>query len=415
VSYYEASLVSMSALSNIGVVFLAFAALFFAPREGTAAAVATLAFGALAAAAQASGLFALPLAAAVCALGGRRKRAIAAAAFALLVWAAYFVGYVRPVGHPSVFTALTHPLETIRLFFIIVGGVAPNRTYAVAVGLALLVAIGWALRRGLWRVSPAMAGWIAFILVSAAATAVARVGFGVFHASRYALQSSCLAMLALLAIAVLVRPMTARQAFKTAAAGAVASLVILVATWPHVSGYSYRARVLAKGVPASPEVRTDTYFGVLYPDRARSDALLAQARQRGLWSAREQSVMPTTVRVAPMPVQEAPAAGVLERVVQEGARLRISGWSHIPATLPGRTLTLSGAADPVRVALAVQDRLDVAEHTGVPALVFSGFALEADYASAAEAGRAARSLCVIASGPEHEPRRLAASPGCPAR
>jgi hypothetical protein len=54
-SYYEASLISMSAMSNIGVVFLAFACLFCAQRDGALATWATLVLGAFAAASQASG------------------------------------------------------------------------------------------------------------------------------------------------------------------------------------------------------------------------------------------------------------------------------------------------------------------------------------------------------------------------
>ena len=97
------------------------------------------------------------------------------------------------------------------------------------------------------------------------------------------------------------------------------------------------------------------------------------------------------------------------------AKARIVGWSHIPATLPGRSLTLAGAADPVQVGVSLRDRVDVADYFRAPALIFSGFELEAEYASAAEARRAAASLCLLSETPQHDPRRLAGSPGCPVR
>ena len=177
----------------------------------------------------------------------------------------------------------------------------------------------------------------------------------------------------------------------------------------------FHARLLARGVASSPDVRSDPWFGVMYPDRVRANGILAEAAKRGLWSAREEVLLPTSVRIAANPPPEAPFAGAVDRIAQEGARLRIVGWSHIPATLPGRTLVLVGAGEPARTGVALQDRVDVAANTRKPGLVFSGFVLEADYASAAEAGRAAASFCLLSHGSQQEPRRLPGSPGCPIR
>jgi len=330
ISYYEASLVSMSALSNIGVVFFAFACLFFAQRDGAIPVVATLALGAFAAAAQASGLFALPLAAALCAIRGRKARAAVAAACAALLWVLYFTSYARPVGHPSVFAALTHPLQSIHFFFVIVGSVVPNRSFSVALGSALNIALAWALRRGLSKVSPTAVAWSAFILMSVAATVVGRVGFGVHHAPRYALQSSCLAVIALLAVAALVGPLGARQAFRLAGAAALASVMITIASWSEASAYSFHARLLARGVASSPDVRSDPWFGVMYPDRVRANGILAEAAKRGLWSAREEVLLPTSVRIAANPPPEAPFAGAVDRIAQEGARCASSAGLTSP-------------------------------------------------------------------------------------
>jgi hypothetical protein len=399
----------------MGVVFFAFAALYLAQKDGAVAVAATLILGIVAVGVQATGLFAMPLVAVLWALRGRRARAVVAAACAAALWALYFTDYVRPGSHPSIFAALSRPLETVYLFFVIVGGIFPGRAYGVAAAVALLLALGWALRRGLWKVSPTAVAWLAFIFLSVAATTVGRVGFGVHHASRYAILSSCLAMIALLALAALARPMTAREAFRVAAAGALVSVVITLASWFHASEYSFRARLLAKVVASDPDVRAAPYFGALYPDLVRANRILADAGKRGLWTAREQVVLPTTVTTAASFAQDAPAAGVLDRVVQEGTRLRITGWSHIPATLPGRTLTLGGAGSPIRLAMTLQERLDVAERTRVASLLFSGFTLEVDYASTDEAARAAASLCVLGDGASRDPRRLSASPGCPIR
>jgi peptidoglycan/LPS O-acetylase OafA/YrhL len=415
ITYHEASLASTPALSSIAVVFFAFASLFFAQRDGRAAEAATLALGAFAAVVHATGLFALPLVAGAWALRGRRVGAIAAVACAVGVWVLHFAstGYARPPGHASVLAAFAHPLDTIQLFLVVLGALVPSPAYAVLVVAFLLAALGWALRRGLWKESPTLVAWLAFIVLAAAAMAAVDVGLGVFRASRHALPSSCLAMIAILAIAAVAPPMATREAFRTAGAGLVACVLVTLACWGAASDYAFRARLMAKGMPATPEVKSDPWFGVIHPDRDRANAILAEADKRGLWKAREQVVMPTAVVVAPKPVQGPPLAGWVETVALEGARLRIAGWSHIPATVPGRTITLAGAGDPVRLALAVRDRGDVAAQARVPALVFSGFVVEADYASAIEASRAAASLCVLSGSPEHDPRRLASSPGCP--
>lgn len=412
-SYYEASLLSMAALSNVGAIFFAFACIFFADRDGSASAIAALCLGIVAAGAQASGLFALPVAVAFCATRGRRMRAAGLAVAAAALWIVYFVGYVRPANHPSILAGVTHPLESIHLFLIIAGGIYPGRWVPIAIAAFVFAVLGWSIRRGLWQVSPTTMAWIAYIFVCISATTAGRVGFGTFHASRYAIYSSCLVALALLAAAAVTQPWSRRRAAAAVAACAAASLLITNSSWGWGSLYSFRARLLAKGVPAAADVHADRYFGLLYPNRDWGERILVRAEQRGLWVAREQPILATSVRIGPQPAADVPRAGHLDQILHDGKRLRVVGWSHIPATLAGRTLILAGAGAPVKIGVTLIDRVDVATTTRVASLTYSGFALDVDYASETEARQAAASLCVLSHAPGHEARLLAASPGCP--
>ena len=183
----------MAGTSSFWVVLFAFACLYFAMRDGRANAALALMFGALAIATQASGLIALPLAAVFCALRGRRAHALLYGISALALWAVYFIGFARPAHHPAFLHALAHPLDALGVFLVVTGGLFPSVAGAIALAVVLLIVLALALRQGLWRRSPTLCAWIAFILASAAAITVGRAGFGVAHSSRYAISCTSVA------------------------------------------------------------------------------------------------------------------------------------------------------------------------------------------------------------------------------
>lgn len=168
----------------------------------------------------ANGLFYWPCLAPLIALrrmeptpGARRAAALATGLWlclGALVWAGYFAGYVKPGHHPSIQRALETPHMLLGYFLTYLGGaLAGDRTLqplALLAGAFALAALG-TLKLALWRARGddggkalrALTPWLcvaAFSLLTAAATAAARGGFGLGQAqeSRYATFSTPLWM-----------------------------------------------------------------------------------------------------------------------------------------------------------------------------------------------------------------------------
>lgn len=123
-------------------------------------------------------------------------------ALGALVWAGYFAGYVKPGHHPSILRALETPHLLLGYFLTYLGGaLAGDRNLqplALLAGAFALTALG-TVKLTLWRTRRDHGGktlrslspWLcvaAFSLLTAAATAAARGGFGLGQAqeSRYA-------------------------------------------------------------------------------------------------------------------------------------------------------------------------------------------------------------------------------------
>ena len=412
-TYYEGALLSMAACSNIGVLAFAVASFHFALRPGTGNAAAGLVLGLLATVSQANGLFALPVAAVACAILGPRRRAWVYAAVAIVAWALYMGSYQHPSYHASPLAALGRPVETLHLFVIIVGGLAPGPLLATAFGVVMLATIAWLAFGGFWRRRPAIAACVAFILLSAAAGAVARVGFGVFWASRYAVNSSCLAAIVFLLLAER-RTWTAFPARAIVlVAAAIASLSLSWLVWPQAMAYSFRGRLLARPVPDSPQVRlADRYFGVNFPNDDIARDFLSRAEARKLYGPREVPVFGAELRASQAPPFPGRQGGNLDSLEVAGARVVVTGWSDLSATLRGRTFTAHSPETPRASSLTIVGRTDMAVGAGRPDLLFSGFRWEGQYDSEEQARRAASSLCLLVQAPGYPPSALPHNSAC---
>src|SRR5688572_26825095 len=374
-SYYEAGLWASGGLTNMGAIFFSFAALAVALRPGARPAAACLALATLAIGCSASGLLVLPIAAAGAALQRRTARAAVFAGVAALLWLLYFQGYVKPLHHPSPTVAFSVPLDTMRLFLIVLGSIVPGRDEAQWTGLVLLGAVAALAWKGAWKPHPVAMLWIAFLLLSAAAAAAGRVGFGVFYASRYAIYSTALAVLCVMAFHEITRPWNRATLAAAVIAGASLSLAVSFASWQDVRAFALHGHLLAKARLPGSEPGPAPYFGIYFPNLDYATTALRMAEIQGIYTAPERAVHEASVRYDAAGPRDALIAGHVDEVSARGARVTVRGWSNIPATVPGRVFHVITANPFTAARLEVTERIDAARAVGDPHLVLAGLRL----------------------------------------
>jgi len=408
-SYYEAALWTSGGLTNMGVIFFSVACLYLALRDGLAAAAASVACALLAVGCSASGLLALPVAAVACAFTRRIPRAWILGAIAAIVWIAYFRGYVSPPAHASPLAAFSDPFSAIQLFLVVIGGIVPRVEAAMTCGVVILGALAWLTWKGAWKAHPTAAAWIGFLVVSAGAAAAGRAGWGVFHASRYAIYSTCLVVLVLLGWHEITRPWRPRTMAFALAVSIAFSLTVTWMSWPGVALYAVNTRLLGKPAPAV-EGAPVRYFGMTFPNLAESARVLDEAEAHGVYSPREMPIHAASVRTIASIPPSARIAGHLDEVRVTGNRIAAVGWTETPATVPGRTFSIFPAeAVPESAKVRVVDRSDAARVVGDARLVSSGFELELEYSSEGAARRIAQTLCLVVEAPGQPPAVLSRS------
>lgn len=401
-SYNEALLMASASTAHLAVVFFAFGGLYFALRPGWRSAALCVAGGVLATYSQANGLFVLPLAGVACLLLGQRRRAVLFLAAGALLWIVYFIGYVGNPNHPPLLKALEDPVKTFQLFLIIIGGVVPSLALAQLYGAAILAGVAWFVWKGLWRRHPTAFLWIAFVLVTAATVAVARVGFGLFHGSRYAVNAALLLAILVFAIHSMTQPWRAGLDRVAFAAAAVAWAAITLAALPEMRERSFRGRLLVEVEGPAASLGLGRFAGVHHPGREHAARILAAAVEHGWYVPRRYAVeIPAVDRTDRRPLASR-TVGVMDEVTPSGRNVILRGWTDIAAVVPGRKFTIYPATD--IQALRVESlaaREDVAVHLQRPNALLSGFHLVAEYPSEDAARKAAQRLCIFVEGLGH--------------
>lgn len=399
-SYNEALLMASAATAHLGVVFFSFAALFFALRPGKGSAIACVAGGLCAAYSQANGLFVLPLAALGCLLFGLRKRGVVFLGIAAAIWLLYFVGYARPPNHPSMLKALEDPVATVQLFLIVLGGIVPVIGLAQLGGATLLAALAWVTWKGLWRRHPTVYLWIAFVLVSAATVAVARVGFGLHYGSRYSVNAALLMALLVFSIHSLTRPWRPRLDLGALAAAIVLWTAILIGALPAMRERSFRGHLLVEVEPGSNAPGLSRFNGAQHPSQPHAARILDMSEKHGWYfPPRHRVELPAVATAQARPSAGAPI-GVMDSVTPLGNNVTLRGWTDIAAIVPGRKFTLHPAEGVRSIAVeALESREDVAVALRRPDTLLSGFRIVASFDSEEAAGKAAAGLCVYVEAP----------------
>jgi hypothetical protein len=407
-SYSEALLQATGALPHVGVMFIAFAALYFALRPGAKSAAACSIGGVLAVYTQANGLFVLPIAAVGCALARMWRRAFGLGALTVVIWALYFIGYQTPAQHPSPFKALEMPLKSFQFFLVNIGAIFPSIPHAQLIGGTLLAAFAWIAWKGLWRRHPTVFLWIAFVLLSAASMAAGRVGFGIYLASRYALNAALLMGILVFAIYSLTRPWRRGAATLAYVAAAVLWVAILMAALPEMGERVFKPRLLAEVSEgtAGSTYGLPKYVGVQHPSVEHGQRLLEMAKSRGWYSPPRRDLAPQKVSTAATPPPAARTAGFADKVRAEGRSLVIEGWTDIPPTV-AREFVLSPADGSITPTLArIEQRPDVAAALQSAEGLLAGYRIEAAYPSEEAARAAASRICVYVNAPGHPTTRL---------
>ena len=411
-SYFEGSLMVTSGLPQFGVIFFAFACLYCAMRDGARAAWVSGVAGILAALSLANGLLALPIAAVACAVWGRRRRAVVFALIALLAWGLYLNGFTRPGNHPSALGALTSPFHAFAMFLLLIGSFVPGTKGAIAAGAVMLGGFAWLARLRFWKTHPVATLWIAFLLASWAVVAAGRFALGIQWQSRYAIGSTCLLVILCLGIFSM-RPRIWLRPMVLVGLAAAVSALVSIGSWPYVRERALTGRLLKETVPKAG-VSVERFGGAYYPNPERASRTLASSVERGIYAPPKIAIHPWNVVLGAPPRANLPAAGFLDEIEVAGPRAVLRGWTGIPATVPQRTLRVTSAtairnAGPV----AVVARPDVAHALRDENALFSGFRMEVEFLSEAEAARGAQALCVVAEAPGRPATRLAGKAICP--
>lgn len=400
-SYNEAFLMASASTAHLAVVFFAFGGLYFALRPGWRSAAWCTAGGVLAAYSQANGLFVLPLAGIACLLLGRRRRGVFFLAAAAVLWIVYFIGYVGNPGHPSPLKALEDPVRTVQLFLIIIGGVVPSLALAQLYGAAILGAVAWIAWKGLWRRHPTVFLWVAFVLVSAATVAVARVGFGLFHGSRYAVNAALLLAILVFAIHSMTQPWRPGLDRAVFVAAAVVWAAIALVALPEIRERSFRGRLLVEVEPAGA-LGLGRFAGVHHPNREHAARILATATEQRWYVPRRYAVEPPILDRSDRRPAATRTVGVMDEVTPAGRSVVLRGWTDIAAIVRGRRFTVYPATDIQALRLdSLSAREDVAVHLQRPDTFLSGFRIVAEYPSEDAARKAAERLCIFVEAPGH--------------
>lgn len=399
-SYWEALLMASASTAHLGTAFFSVGALYYALRPGRGSAAACAVGGIVAAYSQANGLFVLPLAGVACMVLGNKRRGIVLLVLAAIVWTHYFIGFSQPANHPSMLRALDDPVLTFQLFLIIIGGIVPSLAQSQLVGAVILAGLGWIAWRGLWRRHPTVFLWIAFVLVTAATVAVARVGFGLFWGSRYAINAALLLAILMFAIFSLTRPWRPGAEMVAVGAAGVLWIAVVIEALPHMRERSFRGHLLVEVQPSGQQFGPAHFAGMQHPHQAHAARILQVAQAHRWYSPSRQAVSAPVVAITDKRPLAGLPVGVMNEVTPKDSRVLLRGWTDVPATAQGRKFTIYTSARPRAVNIeAPQAREDVAMALRRPDALLSGFSIVVGFDSEEEAREAARSICIFVEAP----------------
>lgn len=395
-SYWEASIWAMTALSNLPVLVLAWASLIWLAKPTRGAFGVGLALAVMATFTQGNGL--LLFAAGVLVLAPQRRwKALAAWLAVGTALAIFYISlrryYVVETGIANASgLLLSRPHEVVGFFLVFVGAAMKSATLAAIAGATVLtgLALAW------WRIpasrSLVVFAWVGLLVLSALAATWSRASIGVEAAlsSRYSLYG-CVLLAVLIGM---IGPALdqASKAWRTAALALAALLVVGSIASYHQNKAAMRQHfdnsLALQAQPGACSVYS-------YPGQVHAAKALAMARSTGLFPI--DHINTCSELTAGWLADWLPAVraeGSIDRIGVEGNAVVASGWVNLPDAVVDRQLDFHAASQPVSVKVVSVDRPDVATAMSDPTLRRSGFSLTLDYASPEAANAALLSLCL---------------------
>jgi len=346
----EAHFWASGALAHFGVLAYALAAIWCASRAGLAWSVAAAVLALAAALTAANGLMAFPAIAAMTWRLHRRRAAAAWLAMAALVIAAYFTGYERAAGQPSLPATLLHPVSLVRFLLAALGSHAVHMGPVLALGVLLAttwVALLVAYRRTL---PPVVLGWGTFLLLSYAAMSAGRASLGDEGAllSRYRVYSETMLLVTVAAVL--------SQAGRRARVAVLAVVVPLALAWT-VAGWVTELPTIAR---MSLVQRTSRDHHALtgrvipegWPPTEFAEFMLARAHDRGYYDSARHADPPLVPEPDARALPADTGTGLwIERMAGDPKGITLHGF--VPHEATGVTLWLSATDRQYRVPLHV--------------------------------------------------------------
>ncbi len=150
----------------------------------------------------------------------------------LFLATAYFYNYAHPEHHPDVQESLFQPVRIIHYILLFLGSIFLNGQAALALGALLLFLFGFITIQHGYRKVPGLYAFLIYLLLTAAATAVGRSGFGVAQALevRYRI-NSVLFLTVTLAVLLRLYPAFFSRKSILSAVFSVLLIVFTLATW----------------------------------------------------------------------------------------------------------------------------------------------------------------------------------------
>ncbi len=275
VQYWGDIYFATPAVSNLCVLFFAFASLYFLSKESWKYFIFSLVLAVIAVFTNADGLLVFLAGLPVVIYQRKPKRILLWVCVGIVCILFYFYGYVKPPGHPGIISSvLSHPVQAIAYLFRFMGLCC---LWPLAAGIILCGYFIYLVRIGFYRKNMALVSFYLFLMLTAFAVALSRSGFDSLP-SRYKVISTLILSISYLSFIEILPEDKIKRIFP-----ALLVCSILFNYFSYRNNFKYiilQKKYLTEGLRSWQENKA----GLSYPDRGRADSIMSSAIAKGLYS-----------------------------------------------------------------------------------------------------------------------------------